>query len=189
MRGWLLAIALLGCRERPSGNASPMQPSASVTPSASSSPSTIALPSSLSGPTSLDELGRTFVGALAANDRAALERLFLTPPEYGALIYPELVKAGEPLIGSMGPTWAWDNLEHASRKDMKRLLDELGGKKLSFKSIETATEQPRGGLGLYSKVVVHAELDGKPIDVRAIFAIIARDGHYRVLRYRGNRED
>ena len=183
-RAVVAMVLLIGCRD---AAVTPPTPAAGVSPRTAAQP---ALQSSaLVGPTSLDELGRTFIDALKANDRKALERLFLTPPEYSALVYPELVKAGEPLISSMGLAWAWDNLEHSSRKDMKRLLDELGGKKLAFKSIETATQQPRGGLGLYPKVVVHGELDGKPIDVRAIFAIVARDGHYRVLRYRANRED
>lgn len=143
----------------------------------------------LTGPTSIEAVGRVLVTALARGDRKGLEELFLTLPEYATFIYPELVKAHEPLLESMGLQWAWDNLEHSSRKDLKHLLYELGGKKLAFKSIETAPNQPRGDVSLYPKVVVHAELDGQPVDIRAIFAVVARDGHYRVLRYRSNRDD
>lgn len=181
MRVWVAALWIIGCRDRAAPSPTPAP---ALAPSSS-----IVLPTSLSGPTSTEELGRAFVGALAANDRRALEALFVTLPEYGALIYPELVKANEPLVGSMGLQWAWDNLEHSSRKDLRHLLEELGGKRLAYQSIETAPNQPRAGVAIYPRVVVHAELDGKPIDIKAIFAIVSRDGRYRVLRYRGNRDD
>lgn len=136
---------------------------------------------------SIDEVGRAFVAALAANDRAALEKLTPSYREYAFLLYPDFVKAGEPLLGSMGLQWAWDNLGHSSRKDLKRLLDELGGKKLTFESISTANDQPRGVVSLYPKVLVRAKDEtGHTVEIRGVFAIVARDGGYKILRYRQN---
>jgi len=156
-------------------------------PVVSSSGATSAKPTKLDGKTSIDEVGRAFVAALAAHDRAALEKLTPSYAEYSTLLYPDFVKAGEPLIGSMGLQWAWDNLAHASYKDLNRLMDELGGEKLTFESITTANDQPRGAASIYPKVLVKAKDEsGKTVEIRAMFAIVARDGAFKVLRYRQN---
>lgn len=137
--------------------------------------------------TSIEEVGRAFVAALAANDRAELEKLMPGFREYAYLMYPDFVKAGEPLIGSMGLQWAWDNLSHASHKDLNRLLDDYGGKNLVFESIATAKDQPRGPVSIYPKVVVKVKDEsGKSVELRAIFAVVARDGAFKILRYRPN---
>ncbi len=95
------------------------------------------------------------------------------------------MEAGEPLIGSMGVQWAWDNLEHASRKDMKRMLAEAGGEPLSFVSISTAPNQPRGPVALYPNVVVQAKTpSGEIRELRWIFAVVERDGAFKILRYK-----
>lgn len=141
------------------------------------------------GKTSIDEVGRAFVAALAANDREALQRLTPSYREYSSVLYPAFVQAGEPLLGSMGLQWAWDNLGHASTKDLKRLLDELGGRKLTFVSIATASDQPRGAVSLYPKVAVTAKDEhGNAVEIRGIFAIVAHAGSHKILRYRQNRD-
>jgi hypothetical protein len=172
-----------------SAAAAPAGSSPSAAP-AGSSPSSAAAPSAFEdGAASIDALGRAFVAALAANDRAALQKLTPSYREYAHLLYPEFVKAGEPLLGSMGLQWAWDNLGHASTKDLKRLLDELGGKKLGFVSIAAAPEQPRGAVALLPKVVVRAtDAAGAPMEIRGIFAIVRRGDAYKILRFRPNRE-
>ncbi|MBI2390587.1 MAG: hypothetical protein HYV09_13435 [Deltaproteobacteria bacterium] len=176
-----LAAALLFARPRSATSA--------VAPLAEAPAPTTATPARLArGKPSLDELGRALVAAVAANDRAALEALTPSFDDYASLIYPELVKAGEPLIGSMGPRWAWDNLGHASRKDLKRLLDERGGEALVFESIAAGPAQRRGALSVLPTVVVRAkDRRGRVLEIRAIFAIVERGGSFEILRFRPDR--
>jgi hypothetical protein len=134
--------------------------------------------------TSVEELGRKFVARLAAGDRLALAALCPTYLEYAGLLYPEFVRAGEPLLGSLGLQWAWDNLEHASRKDLRRLVEERGGKNYEFVSIETAAPQPRGAVALYPKVAVRVKTPEGVVDIGDIFAIVGRDGRFKILRFR-----
>lgn len=194
--GLLLAIGAvlagaLTLRARPAEQVSsgPIASSSSG-PVASGTGSAAATPAKLEGgKASIEELGKAFIAALADGDREALQRLTPTYRDYATLLYPELVKAGEPLLGSMGLQWAWDNLGHASTKDLKRLLEELGGKKLTFVSIVTGAEAPRGRVSIFPNVVVTAaDASGKTVEIRGVFAVVARDGVYQVLRYRRNRE-
>jgi hypothetical protein len=131
---------------------------------------------------SLDDLGKAYLAALAAADEKALAALEPKPYEYAALLYPEFVAAGEPLIGSMGLQWAWDNLANASRKDRPKVLRRHGGKAYTFVKVR-ATPSPRGALVLHQKPVVEATLAGKPVDVTGLFAIVERGGRFVVLRY------
>lgn len=187
---WLLSI---GC-DRPAEPAPRPAASTAVatsTPSAPPSASAVAsasvpLPTVLDTPhRSLDELGKAYLAALAAADEKALAALEPRPYEYAALLYPEFVAAGEPLIGSMGLQWAWDNLANASRKDRPKVLRRHGGKAYTFVKVR-ATPSPRGALVLHQKPVVEATLAGKPVDVTGLFAIVERGGRFVVLRYVDN---
>ena len=105
------------------------------------------------------------------------------PLEYAALLYPEFVKAGEPVIGSLGLQWAWDNLSNSSRKDRPKILARFGGKKLAYVRVRTQPPSPRGAVLLHPKVVVEATVEGKPVELTGIFAIVERAGRFCVLRY------
>lgn len=185
MRRWIFVLLWVGCGERPAEPApapavAPVSASArvGVPPSAS-----VPLPTELDTPQrSLDEVGQAYLAALATSDEKALQALEPKPLEYAALLYPEFVKAGEPLLASMGLQWAWDNLANSSRKDRPKVLRRFGGKKLTFVRVR-ATPSARGAVTLHQKPVVEAMLDGKPVDVTGLFAIVERDGRFRVLRY------
>lgn len=195
MRRSILALLLIGCDRQPEPAPAPTKPlpsnSASVVPSLATSVSatpsvSVPLPTDLDTPSrSLDDVGKAYLAALAANDDKALLALEPKPLDYAALLYPEFVKAGEPLIGSMGVQWAWDNLANSSRKDRPKVLRRFGGKKFGFVKVR-ATPSPRGAVTLHQKPVVEATLEGKPVDVTGLFAIVERGGRFCVLRYVDN---
>jgi hypothetical protein len=124
------------------------------------------------------------VAALAARDRAALTALTPTPMEYAGVVFPELVAAGEPLLGSLGVQWGWDNLELSSRKGLKRMLEKAPAGPLTFVSISTGPNKPRGRLALFGNVVVKARTGtGDVVELPWIAAIVEREGGYKILRF------
>lgn len=182
----LTCVLFLGCDRPPEPGPPFAAPPPTAVPSVAapaSSSASVPLPTTLETPhRSLDALGKAYLAALATADEKALAALEPKPYEYAALLYPEFVAAGEPLIGSMGLQWAWDNLANASRKDRPKVLRRHGGKAYAFVKVRT-TPSARGALVLHQKPVVEATLAGVPVDVTGLFAIVEREGRFAVLRF------
>lgn len=134
------------------------------------------------GASSRDALARDFLRAVAAHDTAALNRAILSRAEFAWLYYPTSAVAAAPY--ELDPQMAWFQLRSQSEKGIGRVLDRLGGRRLTFEALDCpAAPREEGENRVWEGCALRFTLDGQPARQRLFGGIVARDGAYKFVGY------
>lgn len=80
-----------------------------------------------------EELARRFLAAVSAQDTAALVSLLITRAEFGWLVFPHHTYASPPY--ELDPAIFWLQLTAANDKGWHRMVERVGGDRISFRSL------------------------------------------------------
>jgi len=130
-----------------------------------------------------DALARTILTHLAAQDRAALERLALSRDEFEAHIWPHL-PVSRPET-NMPMSFVWNRLAQQSEGRLSQLLARHGGARHTFVSITFRGERSQYGDIEVSRdsVVTVRTPDGTTEDLELFGSMIAQAGRVKVFSY------
>lgn len=128
---------------------------------------------------SAEDVARTYVAALAANDRVALARTLMTRAEFAWLYYPENPISKPPYELPVGI--AWFELEGNSLAGMRRALTSYGGRRIALRSLECA-DRPvvQGENRLWTGCIVTLTEDGREARLRLFGSILERHGAFKL---------
>lgn len=195
----LLAAALGGCR----GDTAPAHANAAETGPADSAAAQPAVVDSIlppeealrrfreglptadrlaGGADSRDALVRRFIGAVEAQDTAALREMVVTRAEFAHLVYPTSRYTRPPM--QQDPALVWLQMQLNSEKGVVRLLRRHGGAETEFRGY-ACEEQPttEGENRLWERCTVQLAADGGDVTLRWFGSIIERDGHFKLMSY------
>jgi hypothetical protein len=134
------------------------------------------------GASSRDELVRTFIDALEAEDRAAIGRLALTPAEFIDLYYPHTRFTRRPY--EMAPQLVWYQLENYGSKGLSRALDRFGGRDLDFRGYACETAAVEGPNRVAGGCVVDVlNIRGERVTTSLFGQIIEHGGVYKFINF------
>lgn len=130
---------------------------------------------------SLDDLGRSTVRALNDGDTLSLWKLAVTEAEFRDVIWPRT-----PNHNGLNWEYAWSMNFYDARKAINRVLDELGGQKLSYVGVElgdtTVVVYPEKRT--YHNVLTVADRpDGERIKFRFLNVVQEVNGWYKVVAF------
>lgn len=139
------------------------------------------------GASSPDELIGEVLTGLQRLDTASLQRLMITQGEFDTIIYPEqgMHYAGSRDMRPEVKRFIWQNLEGSRDKGLRRILRDLGERKLTAVSIEFDDTKvfPSYVAHEGTKVTVTDE-HGKKHELHSIGSLIEKDGIFKLMSYR-----
>jgi len=126
--------------------------------------------------------------AVADRDTAALLSMLVDADEYDRIVYPELGAHYVAARDTRSETrqFLWENQRLDALKGMRSAMRELGGRRLSFVTIEfTEGEQRYPSYRLMEGGVVSVvDADGTPATLHMLGTMIEKGGRYKLLSYR-----
>lgn len=134
------------------------------------------------------ELVAHVLDAIVERDTAALVSMLVDADEYAEIVYPELgahyAAARDTRIETRQFLWEHQRLD--ALKGMRSALRELGGRRLTFVTVEfTEGEKRFPSYRLMEGAVVSVtEADGAPATLHMLGTLIEKDGRYKLLSYR-----
>lgn len=135
------------------------------------------------GADSRDALVRRFIGAVEAQDTAALRAMVLSRAEYAHLVYPTSRFTRPPM--QQDPALIWFQMQLNSEKGVVRLLRRHGGEDSGFRGY-ACEDAPtvEGENRLWERCTVRlTAADGGDVTLRWFGSIIERDGHFKLMSY------
>lgn len=134
------------------------------------------------GAASRDALIQAFVRATEQADSSAFGGLALDRAEFAWLYYPVLPEAAPPY--ELAPGLMWFMLETNSRRGLRALLQERGGRPLGFVDYTCEGERQQGTVTLWGPCLVRrVQGPGDTVTERLFGPIAARDGRYKFVSY------
>lgn len=134
------------------------------------------------GAASRDALVRRFIGALERRDTAALADLLLTRAEFAYLYYPSHPEAHPPY--DLSPGLMWFLLDGRSKQGMAHLLEDRGGRPLSFAGYSCAARSRQGDNVVWTGCVVRRRESGfEPVTELLFGPIVQRGGRFKFVSY------
>jgi len=126
--------------------------------------------------------------AVADRDTAALLDMLVDADEYDRIVYPELGAHYVAARDTRSETrqFLWENQRLDALKGMRSAMRELGGRRLSFVTIEfTEGEQRFPSYRLMEGGVVSVvDAGGTPATLHMLGTMIEKSGRYKLLSYR-----
>ena len=137
------------------------------------------------GAGSVEALGETFLRALEAGDRSAIEALAITKEEFAWLYFPYSLYATAPY--ELPPGLLWMQIENASSKGIAAALRRYEGEDLSGSRIRCAEEGETTPVGrILDHCTVTAILpNGEPVEERLFGTILEVAGRYKFVSFAG----
>jgi len=140
------------------------------------------------GASSPRRLVEQVLDAVADRDTAALLAMLVDADEYDRIVYPELGAHYVAARDTRSETrqFLWENQRLDALKGMRSAMRELGGRRLSFVTIEfTEGEQRYPSYRLMEGGVVSVvDADGTPATLHMLGTMIEKGGRYKLLSYR-----
>jgi hypothetical protein len=140
------------------------------------------------GASSPRRLVEQVLDAVADRDTAALLDMLVDADEYDRIVYPELGAHYAAARDTRSETrqFLWENQRLDALKGMRSAMRELGGRRLSFVTIEfTEGEQRFQSYRLMEGGVVSVvDADGTPATLHMLGTMIEKSGRYKLLSYR-----
>lgn len=139
------------------------------------------------GAASRDALGKSFLGAIAARDTAALRGMLVTRAEFAWLMFPDHRYAEPPY--ELDPGIFWLQLTAESSKGVARVLQRYGGQPLTFErlSCEVDTLQMlRGPTRLWGPCSVRYRTADSTLTRRLFGSMIERNGRVKLVSYKND---
>jgi hypothetical protein len=135
------------------------------------------------GAPSRDALVRAFVRAVEAKDTATLRRLVISRGEFAYLYYPTSAQGLPPY--SLSPDLYWFMTVEQSNRGVQHLVNELGGKQLSYAGYRCQGDSTVEGQNtLWGPCLIHTrQRGGDTLSQRLFGPIVARGGQYKFLSY------
>lgn len=183
-------LAVGGCDPQPSGNPNQADsPTAAVDTDSLTSMTHLLRrfqaqvappPGELQGGTrDRDALGRQFVAALERGDTLALERLIVTPSEFGHLYFPESVFMRPPY--DLDPAVVWMQLDAATTTGMRRGLQQHAGTRLGYLGLTCSPPHSQGSVRIHGCDVRRLDSRGDTLTERMFGPILERGGRFKFL--------
>jgi hypothetical protein len=127
------------------------------------------------------KLAKRFLSALKNKDEKALWALIVTESEYKNIIWPPYEKTG---LGSPEQPFYFNRLE--ADKTIRRVLNDLGGKKLKFVKVYFAKGKDKevGPFVIWRdfRIVVKNE-KGEELELNHINTVVEIKGQYKIVAY------
>ena len=138
------------------------------------------------GAPSRDALVRAFVRAVETKDTATLRRLVISRGEFAYLLYPTSAQGLPPY--NLSPDLYWFMTVEQSNRGVHHLVNELGGKHLSYAGYRCQGDSTvEGENTLWGPCLIHTlQRGGDTLPQRLFGPIVARGGRYKFLSY-GNK--
>ena len=135
------------------------------------------------GAPSRDVLVHAFVRAVETKDTTALRRLVVSRGEFAYLVYPTSAQGLPPY--NLSPDLYWFMTVEQSNRGVHHLINELGGKHLSYAGYRCQGDSTvEGENTLWGPCVIHTiQRRGDTLSQRLFGPIVARGGRYKFLSY------
>lgn len=135
------------------------------------------------GAESRADLVAAFMGALAAADTTALDRLALSRSEFGYLYYPTAAEGLPPY--DLEPGLMWFMLFERSNRGIRLALRQYGGTKLSLVDYDCGTgPRQEGENTIHGPCLVRWRGPaGDTVSARLFSQIVERGGRFKFLSY------
>lgn len=132
---------------------------------------------------SRDLLVKRFIGALAASDTSALQKMVLDAREFAWLVYPESPYTRPPYTQS--PALVWNQIQNPAASGFTRLVRRLGGKTLHYDGYECSDKPDRQGRNIiWTRCTVMVAEPNETARARRLFgSVIERDGRFKFVSY------
>lgn len=132
---------------------------------------------------SIDALAKRLAKAIASRDTAALVAMTIDRAEFAWLYYPGSKLSKPPYEAP--PQLLWGQLLASSDEGARKLLDRLGGKKLTIDAVTCPTPSDTTEVSVvYSECHVRARVAGaKAADNRLFGSIVEHQGRFKFLGY------
>lgn len=136
---------------------------------------------------SIEDVVRKVLTGLEQLDTASLQQLLITQEEFRTIIYPEqgMHYAGSRDMRPEVQLFIWQNLEGSRNKGLRRILRDLGERKLTFVAVAFHDTK------VFPSYVVHEGTEvtvtddrGKEHTLHSIGSIIEKDGVFKLMSYR-----
>ena len=126
-----------------------------------------------------EELGSEFVAALERGDTLALERLIITPAEFGHLYFPESVFMRPPY--ELDPAVVWMQLDAGTTTGLRRGLQRHAGTRLGYLGLTCSPPQTQGSVRIHGCDVRRVDSRGDTVTERLFGPILERGGRFKFL--------
>jgi len=121
--------------------------------------------------------------AIARRDRAALDRLAITEPEFRAHVWPSLPAARPER--NLPMSYVWGDLHQKSVASLSRILAEHGGRR--YELVDVRLDGPPTNYGSYvvhRKAVLSVRVpEGAHEEIRVCGSLIEKDARWKVFSY------
>lgn len=135
-----------------------------------------------------DDLVGRFVTALAANDRAAIERLRVDEREYRDVIMPGSVKPGRPpqIMPDRKSEYFWRHHNTLSVYSLDGVLKGYGGGSLRLRRVEYLRVEPFAWYTAYRDPILQLETATGEVVSLQLGSIAEYRGRYKFISYRAD---
>lgn len=134
------------------------------------------------GAASREALVRQFFGALERRDTAALHGLLMTRAEFAYLYYPTNPEGLPPY--DLEPGVMWFMLEGNSQRGFTHLLEERGGRRLRYRSLQCRPPLRQGENTIWTGCMVRLLQPNHEMVAELLFGpIIERAGRFKFVSY------
>jgi len=134
------------------------------------------------GPPNLEDFSRKVMAAIESKDKAGLEGLSITEPEFTQYIWPTLIP---PTSGPQSkPDGYFDFLRKTSAAGIEQRFAEIDGKHLAVVKVSFRAERKlKKARILQAPEVTVRAADGTETRIRFASSLLEHDGAFRVISY------